>query len=123
MYIFCKKHKRKSRLCNYIRKSSTEGKKPSWLALPLWGLTALQTELNSSCEQADATDAKTGKTVFATVETREFRPKNLKSVGTPIASSFHAMKKGATKCYFIFFLMSAASAEMAILQGGVCVGS
>lgn len=37
-------------------------------------------------------------------------------------SSFHAMRKGARKCYFIF-LMSAASAEMAILEEGVCVGS
>lgn len=55
------------------------------------------------------------------VEIRKFRPKAqfLKFYGT---SLFHTMRKGAIKCYFIF-LMSAASAEMAILQEGVCADS
>lgn len=55
------------------------------------------------------------------VEIKKLRPKAqfLEFYGT---SSFHAMRKGATKCYFIL-LMSAASAEMAILQEGVCAGS
>lgn len=42
-------------------------------------------------------------------------------MGTLIASSLHAMRKGATKCYFTF-LMPAASAEMAILEERVCAG-
>lgn len=65
IYIFDKKHKRENRLYNQIRESSTEGKKKTLLACSATvGTHSSKTELNSSCEQTDATDSKSKRTVF-----------------------------------------------------------
>ena len=78
--------------------------KAFWLTVPLWGLTALQTELNGSCEQADATASETGKLFLPWLKLQNLglKPSSLKATGTTIATSFHAVKKDAKKCYFIF---------------------
>lgn len=75
--------------------------------MPLWGLTALQTEPNSSCEQADATESKTEKTVFSTGEIRKFRPKTqfLKVYGHTYCFLTSCYEK---RCYKMLFYFSNA---------------
>lgn len=88
--------------------------------MQLWGLTALQAELNGSCEQASGT----GKLFLPWLKLQNLglNPSSLKAVGTLIASSFRAMKKDAMK-WFWFFLIICLTAETAALRGGFCAGS
>lgn len=106
---FMIRNKRENKLYNYIRETSAEQKKKAfWLSVQLWGLTALQTELNGSCEQADAGASKTEKLFFPWLKQQSLGsiPSSLQTKCLPIAFSLHAKKKDAMK-YFAFSLITA----------------
>lgn len=77
IYIFDKKHKRENRLYNQIRESSTEGKKkPSWLAVPLWGLTALKQSSTAAVSKLmPQIQNPRGLVFFPWLKLEKFKPK------------------------------------------------